>query len=100
MKTTGKRVCPCHPENMESVSAIDSVADMLINDVRKKVRADLESPAEMRRVGTGWLSGVAGLVAGLAGLFLVLCLRYPGVLTVPQIRDVYHATWFRVVLHF
>ena len=58
------------------------------------------SSAEMRRVGTGWLSGVAALVAAVAGLFLVLCLRYPGVLTVPQIRGVYGEAWFRVGLHF
>lgn len=34
----------------------------------------------MRRLGTGWVSGVAALVGGAAGLFLVLCLRHPGLL--------------------
>jgi len=72
---------------------------MLIDKVRQKVRADLESPADMRRLGTGWLSGTAGLVGALAGLAMVLCLRYPSVLTVPQIREVYSAAWFRVGLH-
>jgi sterol desaturase/sphingolipid hydroxylase (fatty acid hydroxylase superfamily) len=73
---------------------------MLINKLRVKVRADLESPAELRRVGTGWLSGVAGLVAAIAGLFLVLCVRYPALLSVPQVRNIYHTTAFRLGLHF
>ena len=72
----------------------------MIQKVRLKLRADLESPAELRRVGTGWLSGVAALVAAVAGLFLVLCLRYPSLLTVPPVRGVYTTTWFRLTLHF
>ncbi len=72
---------------------------MLINELRKCVRADLESPAERRRFGTGWLSGVAALVAAVAGLFFVLCLRYPSLLTIPEIRSQYGTTWFRLTLH-
>ncbi|HET6250078.1 MAG TPA: sterol desaturase family protein [Tepidisphaeraceae bacterium] len=73
---------------------------MIINEVRKKVRADLESPAAQRAFGTGWLSGVAALVAALAGLFFVLCLRYPGLLTVPPARGLYEQKAFRLGLHF
>ena len=72
---------------------------MLIQDVRERVRADLESPPEMRRIGTGWLSGVAALVAAAAGLFFVLCLRYPALLTVPQARPAYEHPFFRFGLH-
>jgi hypothetical protein len=73
---------------------------MLINEVRKEIRAELESPAQKRRVGTGWLSGVGALVAALAGLFLVLCLRYPDLLTLPPLRTVYLRPAFRLGLHF
>jgi sterol desaturase/sphingolipid hydroxylase (fatty acid hydroxylase superfamily) len=73
---------------------------MLINKLRSKVRADLESPPELRLFGSGWLSGVAAMVAALAGLFFVLCLRYPALLTVPPVRAVYNTQSFRLGLHF
>jgi sterol desaturase/sphingolipid hydroxylase (fatty acid hydroxylase superfamily) len=72
---------------------------MLIGEVRQRVRADLESPAPLRRPGTGWLSGVAALVLSVAGLFFVLCLRHPSVLTVPQLRGAYDHPAFRLGLH-
>jgi sterol desaturase/sphingolipid hydroxylase (fatty acid hydroxylase superfamily) len=71
----------------------------MLNKVRLKVRADLESPAKQRRFGTGWLSGVAALVTAIAGLFFVLCLRYPSLLTVPPARGVYSSLGFRLGLH-
>src|SRR5262245_34166415 len=73
---------------------------MLINDVRQQVRDDLESPPENRGVGTGWMSGVAALVCSIAGLCFLLCLRYPSILTVPQIRTIYSHPAFRIGLHF
>lgn len=73
---------------------------MLINKVRLKVRADLESPAEHRKLGTGWLSGVAALIASVACLLFVLCLRFPNLLTVPQARELYAHATFRLILHF
>lgn len=72
---------------------------MLIHDVRLKVRSDLEAPADLRRLGTGWVSGVAALVAAVAGLLLVMCLRYPNLLTVPPLRPYYGSAAFRLGLH-
>lgn len=71
----------------------------MINETRQKLRDDLESPPELRRVGTGWISGVAGLIAALAGLALVCCLRYPNQLAVPPLREVYARPEFRLGLH-
>jgi|SRR5215472_1003212 len=73
---------------------------MLIQKLREKVRTDLEAPLEMRRLGSGWLSGVAALVTAVAGFFFVLCLRYPWLLTVPPLRPYYHTIAFRMGLHF
>lgn len=71
----------------------------MLKNTRKKLRAELEAPAENRRVGTGWLSGVLAIVAALAGLFLVLCLRYPDVLSMRELRAAYDHPLFRVGLH-
>src|SRR6476661_7753854 len=73
---------------------------MIIHDLRMRLRADLESPQELRQLGTGWLSGTAAVIFSIAGLFFVLCLRYPALLTVPQARPLYESPWFRLVLHF
>jgi sterol desaturase/sphingolipid hydroxylase (fatty acid hydroxylase superfamily) len=71
----------------------------MIDDVRQRLRAELESPAEARRLGRGWLSGVAALVLALACLGSVLCLKYPDVLSVPEIRNAIDLTLFRIALH-
>lgn len=41
----------------------------MINHIRLAIRNDLEAPAEARTFGSGWLSGVAALVIGIAGFF-------------------------------
>src|SRR5690349_8470047 len=73
---------------------------MLINKLRMKLRADLESPAEQRRLGTGWLSGVAALLSAIAGLTFVICIRHPYWLTIPALRPYYDHPGFRLGLHF
>ena len=71
----------------------------MLHDLRLRLRAELEAPAGARRFGQGWLSGVAALVLALAGLGSVLCLRYPDVLSVPEIRSAIDVPLFRFVLH-
>jgi len=71
---------------------------MRVNKLRLKLRADLESPAEQRRVGTGWISGVAAFLSAVAGLLLLVCLRFPSFLTVPPLRSYYQSGGFRIAL--
>jgi len=52
-----------------------------LHEARLKLRAELEAPPTLRRFGSGWISGVLGLVLGVACLLLVLSLRAPGALT-------------------
>jgi len=71
-----------------------------VHEARLKLRSELEAPPALRRFGSGWISGVSGLVLGLAGLFLVISLRVPGLLAVPELRTLHTNPWFRVGLHF
>ena len=64
-----------------------------------QIRRELESSAEERRFGTGWLSGTAGLVLAVVGVGAVLCLRYPDLLTVPDARAFYNVGIVRLALH-
>src|SRR5262245_13787153 len=64
-----------------------------------KVRAELEAPPALRKFGSGWISGVLGLVLGLAGFSLVLALRFPGVFAIPETHNLYQNPAFRIGLH-
>ncbi len=71
-----------------------------LHDARLKLRAELEAPPALRRFGSGWTSGVLGLILGLAGFLLVLTLRAPGTFTTPEMRGLQDGPWFRFGLHF
>jgi len=71
----------------------------VLKNTRKKLRSELEASPESREVGAGWISGILALIAALTGLFLVLCLRYPDVLSMRELRGAYDQPLFRVGLH-
>jgi sterol desaturase/sphingolipid hydroxylase (fatty acid hydroxylase superfamily) len=71
---------------------------MSLSTFRQRLRADLESPAHARQLGSGWLSGVIGLVASIAGFCLVIGLRYPAILTMPELRAMDSLPAFRLAL--
>lgn len=49
--------------------------------------------------GSGWISGVGGLILGLFGLGCVLCFQFPDWFTVPQLRVFYPQPVVRALLH-
>jgi sterol desaturase/sphingolipid hydroxylase (fatty acid hydroxylase superfamily) len=70
-----------------------------LHQTRLALRRELEAPPALRKFGSGWISGVLGLVLGLAGLGLVLSLRAPGLFAMDEVRGFHSAAWFRLVLH-
>ena len=48
--------------------------------------------------GSGWISGVLGILLGIFGLGCVLCLRFPDWLTMPALREVYPLAALRFAL--
>ncbi|MFN9634216.1 MAG: sterol desaturase family protein [Erythrobacteraceae bacterium] len=51
-----------------------------------------------RHFGTGWLSGVLGIVLGLLALLAVLCLHFPQYLTLPELRSRYPLELVRLAI--
>jgi sterol desaturase/sphingolipid hydroxylase (fatty acid hydroxylase superfamily) len=70
-----------------------------LSQLRQEVRGELEVAPPLRRFGSGWISGVLGLTLGVAGLFLVLSLRAPGLFSMPEVRALHDHPWFRLVIH-
>jgi sterol desaturase/sphingolipid hydroxylase (fatty acid hydroxylase superfamily) len=85
---------------------LESARDLLcippmkkIHEARLKLRAELEAPPALRRLGSGWVSGVLGLVLGVAGLLLTVTLRAPGLFSMPEARPFQDNPWFRFGVH-
>ena len=64
-----------------------------------KVRKELEVPPALRKFGSGWISGVLGLVLGIGSLLLVISIVAPGYLALPQTEPLRSNPWYRVGLH-
>lgn len=60
--------------------------------------ARLFGDAAPRHVGTGWISGVLGIMLGLLALFAVLCLHFPHYLTLPELRSAYPLPLVRLAI--
>ncbi|HEY4581070.1 MAG TPA: sterol desaturase family protein [Candidatus Acidoferrales bacterium] len=51
------------------------------------------------RFGTGWISGVLSVALGLLGAGAVLCLLFPSLLTMPELREIYPMPLVRAAIH-
>ena len=71
----------------------------MITDILKRIKTELETPRPERWFGSGWLSGCGALLCGVVGLLLVTALRFPGVLTTPQLAFAWDTIYFRAFLH-
>jgi sterol desaturase/sphingolipid hydroxylase (fatty acid hydroxylase superfamily) len=67
--------------------------------VMSRLMRDLESPIEVRRFGSGWFSGFFALLFAIAGLGLVVALRWPAWFAMPELDVVKDAPWFRGLVH-
>lgn len=89
-----------HPaSHVPSCASVSSPTSQPPSTARDKLSHELEGAATLRRFGSGWLSGVLGLVLGIAGFLLVLSLRAPGSLSMAEIRALHVQGWFRLVVH-
>ena len=70
----------------------------MINNIRLAIRNDLEAPAEARTIGSGWLSGVAALVIGIAGLFLILSSQYSVFFSTKELGGLYKLPYLSLII--
>jgi sterol desaturase/sphingolipid hydroxylase (fatty acid hydroxylase superfamily) len=66
--------------------------------LRQKLRSELETLPDDRRLGTGWLSGTLAFLLGSGCLLLVICRAFPGVFITPQLQIIFASQWFPVGL--
>lgn len=64
-----------------------------------RLGAELERPRSERPFGSGWLSGAGGLLAGITAILMVIALRNPDLLTVPQLALVRDSALFRPAIY-
>jgi sterol desaturase/sphingolipid hydroxylase (fatty acid hydroxylase superfamily) len=69
-----------------------------IHEARLKLRRELEAPPALRKFGSGWTSGVLGIILGLGSLGCVLMMRFPGLFTIPEFAGVHASPFFRPAL--
>lgn len=70
----------------------------LIRKSRLALRHELESHPSLTRFGSGWISGVIGLVLGMGSLGLVLVMRFPGLLGTAELTAVRESASFRWIV--
>ena len=62
--------------------------------LRQKLRSELETRPEDRRLGSGWLSGTLAFLLGAGCLLLVICRAFPGLFITPQLQIIFQNPWF------
>lgn len=69
----------------------------MLKTLQEALHKELESPSIPTQLGQGWISGVIALVLSIFSLLSVLCLSFPEVLTVPEIREIVDANLFNTI---
>ncbi|GAB5559265.1 MAG: sterol desaturase family protein [Synoicihabitans sp.] len=67
--------------------------------LREKLKAEFDAPETLREFGSGWISGVLGVLLGFAGLSLVISLLAPGTFSSPELQGLYESGLFRILLN-
>ena len=60
---------------------------------------ELEAPPAQRRFGSGWYSGLFGFLLAIAAFAMVLVLRFPNLLGMPELAAIRESGAFRPIVH-
>ncbi len=72
----------------------------MLKKLRDALHQELESPEIPTNLGQGWISGIIAIILSILSFLSVLCLSFPEVLTVPELREVVDANLFNAIVKF
>ena len=67
-------------------------------NIIKEIKTELEKPRHSRPLGSGWLSGSGSILAGLAGLLIVMVRFFPQTFTMPELSMIHESGYVTVFL--
>lgn len=71
----------------------------LAKEAYARIATELGAPRERRPIGSGWVSGAIAIIAGLASLLMVVALRYPHLLLMPELSPIRDSAAFRIAVY-
>lgn len=71
----------------------------MLRNFFKNLDRDLNAPIEVRGFGSGWFAGFFALLFAVSGFGMVLALRYPDWLAMPELEAVKASSAFRPAVH-
>lgn len=63
-----------------------------------RIKTELEKPRKSRPLGSGWLSGSLSILAGMAGLLIVMIRFFPQTFTMPELSIIHESGYITVFL--
>jgi sterol desaturase/sphingolipid hydroxylase (fatty acid hydroxylase superfamily) len=67
--------------------------------LNEKLLHELEAPRDVRKFGSGWLSGILALVAACASVLLVISFLFPGAFNTPELQKAHDSGLLRIAVH-
>lgn len=65
---------------------------------RETLRNELEAPPALRVFGSGWWSGSLSIILGIAAVMGILCVWYPRLFTVVELKALHSTGWYQPVI--
>jgi sterol desaturase/sphingolipid hydroxylase (fatty acid hydroxylase superfamily) len=67
--------------------------------LNEKLLHELEASRDVRKFGSGWLSGILALVAACASILMVISFLFPGAFNTPELQKAHDSGVLRIAVH-
>jgi sterol desaturase/sphingolipid hydroxylase (fatty acid hydroxylase superfamily) len=69
-----------------------------LQEAKRKLCEELESPPALRVFGSGWWSGALGIILGGSSVLGILCVWFPAFFSVVELKTLHQTGWYHPVL--